>query len=377
MKKIILSTMVAAVGLTLVAPTASEAASNEKLNKKNVLVDKSTGKAVKGFKVYKGKLYKNGKLNKGYAVVGSGASMKLYYNATLKKGLKTAKQNQYLFENGKLTKKLVEFKSFFYYKGQLAEGTIDGVTYTAGKDTSSAVAAQFVTDVKTALATNGDTASIITKYLEANGQDTAVYNSLTYVKNVNTILPGFLKTGSAEEIVASFNAVVAEAKKAEAAVVNVDTKSKELLAQYQQLQKTWGNDDASKAQHIAFLKAMQTEMTTVYEEMNNLPDTTKWILTSEEVGLKYDQVLRDTWLQSLIKIADLQGLSDYVGYGKFAKPEQVTVQNKEQAKAFLAIIKSYTGIEKQLLSAGVAELAGVDLDAYVQQFETAIATLEK
>ena len=367
-----LSTMVAAVGLTLVAPTASEAASNEKLNKKNVLVDKSTGKAVKGFKVYKGKLYKNGKLNQGYAVVGSGASMKLYYNAKLKKGLKTAKHKQYLFENGRLTKKLVEFKSLFYYKGQLANETIDGVTYTYGKNTSGSLAEQFVENVQTALATNGDTAAIIRKYLEANGQDTSASTSLMYVKNLNTILPSFLKTGSAEEIVASFNAVVAEA-----AVVNVDTKSKELVAQYQQLQKTWGNDETSKAQHIAFLKAMQTEMTTVYVEMHNLPDTTKSILTSEEVGLKYDQVLRDTWLQSLIKIADLQGLSEYVGYGKFAKPEQVTVQNKEQAKAFLAIIKSYTGIEKQLLSAGVAERAGVNLDAYVQQFETTIATLEK
>ncbi len=159
--------------------------------------------------------------------------------------------------------------------------------------------------------------------------------------------------------------------------MKVDKQSKELLAQYQQLQKTWGNDEAGKAQHIAFLKVMQTEMAAVYMEMNNLPDTTKWILTSEEVGLKYDQVLRDTWLQSLIKIADLQGLSEYVGYGKFAKPEQVTVQNKEQAKAFLAIIKSYTGIEKQLLSAGVVERAGVDLDTYVQQFETTIVALEK
>lgn len=377
MKKIVLSTMVAAVGLTLVAPTASEAASNEKLNKKNVLVNKSTGKVVKGFKVYKGKLYKNGKLNKGYAVVGTGASMKLYYNATLKKGLKTAKHKQYLFENGKLTKKLVEFKSLFYYKGQLANETIAGVTYTYGKNTSGSLAEQFVENVQTSLATNGDTASIIAKYLKANKQDTSAYNSLTYVKNLNAVLPGFLKTGSAEEIVASFNAVVAEAKKAEAAIVNVDMKSKELLAQYQQLQKNWGNDEASKAQHIAFLKTMQTEMTKVYVELNNLPDTTKWILTNEEVGLKYDQVLRDTWLQSLIKIADLQGLSDYVGYGKFAKPEQLTIENKEQAKAFLAIIKSYTGIEKQLLSAGVAERAGVDLDTYVQQFEAAIAALEK
>ena len=377
MKKIMLSTMVAAVGLTLIAPTASEAASKEKLNKKNVLVDKSTGKAVKGFKVYKGKLYKNGKLNKGYAVVGSGASMKLYYNAKLKKGLKTAKHKQYLFENGRLTKKLVEFKSLFYYKGQLANETIDGVTYTYGKNTSGSLAEQFVENVQTALATNGDTAAIIMKYLETNGQDTSASTSLMYVENLNTILPSFLKTGSAEEIVASFNAVVAEAKKAEAEIVKVDKQSKELLAQYQQLQKTWGNDEAGKAQHIAFLKVMQTEMAAVYMEMNNLPDTTKWILTSEEVGLKYDQVLRDTWLQSLIKIADLQGLSEYVGYGKFAKPEQVTVQNKEQAKAFLAVIKSYTGIEKQLLSAGVVERAGVDLDTYVQQFETTIVVLEK
>lgn len=377
MKKIILSTMVAAVGLTLVAPTASEAASNVELNKKKVLVKKSTGKAVKGFKVYKGNLYKNGKLNKGYAVVGSGATMKLYYNTKLKKGLKTAQHKQYLFEDGKLTKTLVEFKGLFYYKGQLAHGTIAGVTYTYGKNTSDTSAEQFVKNVQVAIENKGDTAAIITAYLEENKQDTSAYRSLKYAENVNAILPAFLKTGSVQEIVASFNAVVAEAKTAEAEIVKVDKQSKELLAQYQQLQKTWGNDEAGKAQHIVFLKAMQTEMTTVYVQMNNLPDTTKWILTSEEAGLQYDKVLRDTWLQSLIKIADLQGLSEYIGYGKFATPAQVTAENKDQAKAFLAIIKSYTGIEKELLSEGVEERANVDLDTYVKQFETAIAALEK
>lgn len=377
MKKITVSTIAVAVGLTVVTPMASEAASSVKLNKKNVLVHAKSEKVVKGYKVYKGKLYKNGKLNKGYAVIGSGLNMKLYHNEALKKGYKTAKSNQYLFKNGKLTTTLVEHKSLFYYKGKLANGTISNTTYVNGKVTIDAATKQFVTDVKTALTSKGDVAAIIVNYLEKNGQDITAYQNLQYVENLNAILPAFIKTDSADDIVASFQVVVAEAVKAETEIVKVDKQSKALLAQYQELQKTWGNDEASKAAHIAFLRSMQTEMTKTYLEMNNLPDTTKWILTSKEVGLQYDQVLEDMWLQSLIKIADLQGLSEYVGYGKFAKPEQVTVENKEQAIAFLTVIKSYTGIEKHLLSAGVAERAGMELDAYVQQFEAAIAVLER
>ena len=60
MKKITVSTIAVAVGLTVVTPMASEAASSVKLNKKNVLVHAKSEKVVKGYKVYTvGEFYKN------------------------------------------------------------------------------------------------------------------------------------------------------------------------------------------------------------------------------------------------------------------------------------------------------------------------------
>lgn len=125
--------------------TPASAASKYEL-KKGKLVSTKTGKTVKGYAVYKGKLYKNGKVNKGYALVGKGTALKLYYNASLKKGYKTASNKKYLFKDGKLVKgfkqagnnsrlykngvlttgyKVYQAKDetvYLYYKGQLKQG---------------------------------------------------------------------------------------------------------------------------------------------------------------------------------------------------------------------------------------------------------------
>lgn len=366
------ATLSGVITMSLVLPTIAQAASTVTLNEQGKLVQVKTKKVVKGYRVYDGKLYKNGKLNKGYAVVGSGKNVKLYYNATLKKGYKTVSRTKQLFYNGKLAKNLKVFKGLHYYNGALANGVYDGVTYVNGK-----VDTTFVDQVKASLATKGDTASVIVAYLAAHGQDTSAYQSLKYADQLNQLLPAYIQTANTQTIIASFNTIVAEVKVAETQAVNMERQVKQLMTQYENLQKTWSNDDASKAQHIAFLRGVQTEITNAYVELNALPEKTKWILTDDTIGFNYDQTLEDWWVRSLMKIAELQGLGDYIGYGKFATPSQVTAENKEAARAFLAVVKSYTGIEKEMLSAGIVERAGVDLNTYIGQFEAAIVALEK
>lgn len=101
--------------------------------KKSKLVHVKTGNVVKGYVVYKGKLYKGGNLNKGYAVVGKGSTLKLYYNATLKKGYQTTANHKYYFKDGSLVKGLKKVGTLFYNNGTLASGVISGVTYEKGK----------------------------------------------------------------------------------------------------------------------------------------------------------------------------------------------------------------------------------------------------
>ncbi|MFJ8261860.1 hypothetical protein ACIQ4I_07815 [Rummeliibacillus sp. NPDC094406] len=94
------------------------------------LVDAKTGKAVKGYVVYKSTLYYNGTVKKGYKTVGTGSSMKLYYNGKLAKGYKTAGTGSSikLFYNGSLTKgyktaaKGSDDKYYLFYNGTLKKG---------------------------------------------------------------------------------------------------------------------------------------------------------------------------------------------------------------------------------------------------------------
>ena len=128
------------MGLGISEPTIAEAATYKLKN--GVLLNNTTGKAASGYVLYKGRLYKNGKLNKGYVVfhgklyrnsvlntgyeiIGKGQNMKLYYNATLKKGNKTARNKTLLFKNGVLAKGYVQTrdKERLYHNGYLAKGT--------------------------------------------------------------------------------------------------------------------------------------------------------------------------------------------------------------------------------------------------------------
>lgn len=72
--------------------------------KKGVLVHTSTGKVVKGYQVYKEKLYKDGVLTKGRVKYGKVPDMKLYRDGVLEKGLYVAKGYKYVFKDGVLLK---------------------------------------------------------------------------------------------------------------------------------------------------------------------------------------------------------------------------------------------------------------------------------
>ena len=111
----------ASVVTTAVAPGAASAATTYKIKDGKLY---KNGKIAKGYVVYKGKLYKNGKLNKGYAKVGTGSKMKLYFNSSLKKGFKTANNATLLFKDGVLFKgyKQAGSNERLYKDGKLTTG---------------------------------------------------------------------------------------------------------------------------------------------------------------------------------------------------------------------------------------------------------------
>lgn len=113
----------ASVVTTAVAPGAASAATSYKIKDGKLY---KNGKIAKGYVVYKGTLYKNGKKNKGYAKVGTGSSMKLYYNTKLKKGFKTANNATLLFKDGVLYKgyKQAGSNERLYKDGKLTTGWI-------------------------------------------------------------------------------------------------------------------------------------------------------------------------------------------------------------------------------------------------------------
>ncbi|MGR6898331.1 Ig-like domain-containing protein [Rummeliibacillus sp. BSL5] len=107
--KLVKTTAALALGASVVTaavvPGATTASAASKYKVSNgQLVNAKTGKVVKGYVVFKSKLYYNGKLKKGYKTVGSGKTIKLYYNGKLKEGYKTARNNKLLFFNGSLKK---------------------------------------------------------------------------------------------------------------------------------------------------------------------------------------------------------------------------------------------------------------------------------
>lgn len=113
----------ASVVTTAVAPGAASAATTYKIKDGKLY---KNGKLAKGYVVYKGTLYKNGKKNKGYAKVGTGSSMKLYYNTKLKKGFKTANNKTLLFKDGVLYKgyKQAGSNERLYKNGKLTTGWV-------------------------------------------------------------------------------------------------------------------------------------------------------------------------------------------------------------------------------------------------------------
>ena len=188
--------LTASVVATAVAPGAS--AASYKTNSKDQLVYTKSGKLVKGWKVFGGKLYKNGKLApaKKYKIIGTGAAQKLFYGPTLKKGYKTANsktllfkdgkladgwkqagKNERLYKNGKLDKGYtvytnVEGDKFLYQNGYLKKGQ---KTATRGGETllfvDGKLAKGYVLhEASKTLFNNGKVAEGLVKYPEKDGK---------------------------------------------------------------------------------------------------------------------------------------------------------------------------------------------------------------
>lgn len=197
--KIIKSAAAVALTASVVATAAPGAsAASYKTNAKDQLVHTSTGKLVKGWKVFGGKLYKNGKLApaKKYKIIGTGAAQKLFYGPTLKKGYKTANsksllfkdgkladgwkqagKNERLYKNGKLDKGYtvytnVEGDKFLYQNGKLKKGQ---KTATRGGETllfvDGKLAKGYVLhEASKTLFNNGKVAEGLVKYPETDGK---------------------------------------------------------------------------------------------------------------------------------------------------------------------------------------------------------------
>lgn len=188
--------LTASVVATAAAPGAS--AASYKTNAKDQLVYTKSGKLVKGWKVFGGKLYKNGKLApaKKYKIIGTGAAQKLFYGPTLKKGYKTANsktllfkdgkladgwkqagKNERLYKNGKLDKGYtvytnVEGDKFLYQNGKLKKGQ---KTATRGGETllfvDGKLAKGYVLhEASKTLFNNGKVAEGLVKYPETDGK---------------------------------------------------------------------------------------------------------------------------------------------------------------------------------------------------------------
>jgi hypothetical protein len=108
--------------------------------KNGKLVSAKTGKIVRGYKVYKSILYKNGKKYTGsyknYRYK-SGKKLTGSYNGYLyKNGTKlTGTYNGYLYKNGK--KLTGAYNGYQYKSGKKLTGTKDGITYQDGKVVSA------------------------------------------------------------------------------------------------------------------------------------------------------------------------------------------------------------------------------------------------
>lgn len=130
---------------TLLTPVTADAATSKgdkastvtvKLNKAGKLVNKKTGKIIKGFVSYKDTLYKNGvkftgEINKNYYKAGKKATA-VYKGKYYKKGILTTAtyKGVYYLKGVAFTGSL---KDLYYSKGKIATGTFGGLYYSEGK----------------------------------------------------------------------------------------------------------------------------------------------------------------------------------------------------------------------------------------------------
>ncbi|HEY4623308.1 MAG TPA: hypothetical protein VIH12_05570, partial [Solibacillus sp.] len=133
----------------------------------------------------------------------------------------------------------------------------------------------------------------------------------------------------------------------------------------------------SNEEKLAIIKKYQSKIAALYTS-NGTANSLEQQIRVELLKVLQDEFQR-MWYSLLLGAADVLGLSAYIDNGKFPTPEDVTVENKAQARQFLILIKSYTGIEKEILEQEVLKRIQVTedyenatFDEYVEAFEQAI-----
>lgn len=103
---------IASSNMTIQALVKNKTTTSSKFKlKNNTLVYSATGNIVKGYQVYKEKLYKDGKLTAGRVKYGKVPDMKLYRNGVLEKGTYITKDYKYAFKDGALIKGTYKYES--------------------------------------------------------------------------------------------------------------------------------------------------------------------------------------------------------------------------------------------------------------------------
>ena len=133
----------------------------------------------------------------------------------------------------------------------------------------------------------------------------------------------------------------------------------------------------SEEEKLVVIKKYQSKIAALYTS-NGTANSVEQQIRVELLKVLQGEFQR-MWYSLLLGAADVLGLSAYIDNGKFPTPEDVTAENKAQAQQFLILIKSYTGIEKEILEQEVLKriqvtegYENVTFDEYVAAFEQAI-----
>lgn len=230
--------------ISSVAPSFVDAATAYKV-KSGKLVTAKTSKKVKGVKLYKGTLYKNGVKVKGYTLYKS----TLYNNGKKKTGNKVYKSTLYvngkkskgfkvvsstLYNNGKKATGYKAYKNVLYYNGKKKTGykLNANILYYNGAKFTGTYSSKYY---KTGKVFTGYRTVSSTKYYYKNGAKlTGLYQNTLYVKGVLNKGPYVFKdilytNGNVENAVTNFAGKLYSGGKLATGIFTIDNKQVEYV----------------------------------------------------------------------------------------------------------------------------------------------------